>query len=58
MFFFFFLKVADLIPSQGTYLDRRYDPCLGTYQRQLIDISLSVSISLPLFLSKNNKKNQ
>ena len=44
-------KVVSLIPSQGTCLGFRLH--WGAYQRQLINVSFSLSFSLPSPLSKN-----
>ena len=57
-------KVVGLIPGQGTYLGCTFVPQLGTWERQLSDVSLPLSL-LPLPLSlksismssgKGNKK--
>ena len=41
-------KVAGLIPSQGTCLGCCPGPQLGEYERQLIDVSLNIDVSIPL----------
>ena len=46
-------KVTGSIPSQGTYLGCGYGPRWGIHGRQPIDVSLSFSPSLPLFLKIN-----
>ena len=43
-------KVVGLIPSQGTCLGCRFSPSWVVYKRQLIDVSLPLSSSLPLSL--------
>lgn len=52
-------KAVDLIPNQGINVGCGFHPQTGTYGRQLIDVSLSISspFSLPPYLSlKINKK--
>ena len=53
--------VADLIPGQGTYLGRRFEPWVGHMQEanpcfSLTDISLSVSLPFSLSLKSILKK--
>ena len=52
-------KVVGSIPSQGTYLGCRFNPQLGAYKRQPIDVFLThwcFSLSPLLPLSKSNEK--
>ena len=49
-------KVARIIPRQGTCLGCRFSPySWGVYERQQINVSLSLSPSLPLSFSLKNK---
>lgn len=41
-------EVVGLIPSQGTHLGCGLNPWLGRVWRQLIDVSMDVSLSLSL----------
>ena len=51
-------KDASLILAQVTFLDFRPGPLLGVCERQLIDVSLCIDVSLPLFLPPSLSKNK